>query len=511
MPRTPRRRNPVGGNVAMIIALVAVPVVGCVGLAVDAGAALRREEKLQAAVDSAALAALRVLPTQNDAGVRRTAQAYITTNFGSSEYTLAAVDIDRSTSKVELTATSPSHTMFGGIFGIDSMKVEVSSVAKGGGTIELVMALDNSGSMAQSGRIQALRDASTNLVAALMDDPALTNRVTIGVAPFSTAVNVGSGYRTAGWMDNSGANNLSGQNFVAGHHNFQAFDALGVAWKGCVEARSTTRDLDVNDVAPSSGAGRTLFVPMFAPDETDASNYFNDYLDDEGGACPHDTSTYTEAVRQKRWCKYENQTPRSAHPVYNIPVGPNSKCESIPLLPLTDQKALITAKLAAMTPQGNTNIVEGAAWGWRLLSPGAPFTEGKAYGTTANRKILIVMTDGENTMSGSNRNHNLADWYSAYGYPATKRLLQQATGDEGVIRRAMNDRLRLACANAKAAKVEIYSIIVTPPNDEAKQVMEDCASPGDTPKHAYAVATAGELKGVFEEIGRSIKAVRLAE
>jgi hypothetical protein len=114
-------------------------------------------------------------------------------------------------------------------------------------------------------------------------------------------------------------------------------------------------------------------------------------------------------------------------------------------------------------------------------------------------------------MSGSTRNHNMADFYSAYGYPVDKRLLAKATGDEAVIRNAMNDRLRLVCANAKAAKVEIYSIIVSAPNDEARKVMEDCASPGDNPKHAYAVSTAGELKGVFEEIGRSIKAVRLAE
>jgi hypothetical protein len=142
---------------------------------------------------------------------------------------------------------------------------------------------------------------------------------------------------------------------------------------------------------------------------------------------------------------------------------------------------------------------------------GCALHEGKPYNTTGNRKILIVMTDGENTMSGWNHNHNLAAYYSSYGFPAEKRLMQQATGDEAVIRKAMNDRLRQACANAKAQKVEVYSIIVSAPNEEARKVMEDCATPGDSPKRAYSVATAGELKGVFEEIGKSIKAVRLAQ
>ena len=36
-------------------------------------------------------------------------------------------------------------------------------------------------------------------------------------------------------------------------------------------------------------------------------------------------------------------------------------------------------------------------WGWRVLSPTAPFTEGRAYTANDNKKILVLMTDGENT------------------------------------------------------------------------------------------------------------------
>ena len=58
-----------------------------------------------------------------------------------------------------------------------------------------------------------------------------------------------------------------------------------------------------------------------------------------------------------------------------------------------------------MQAKGGTNIMEGVMWGWRVLSPEPPFTEGKAYDDPENDKFLIVMTDGENWHQ-SRSNHN---------------------------------------------------------------------------------------------------------
>jgi hypothetical protein len=48
---------------------------------------------------------------------------------------------------------------------------------------------------------------------------------------------------------------------------------------------------------------------------------------------------------------------------------------------------------------GGTNQAEGLAWGWRVLSPSAPFTEGRPYNDPSDpvRKVIVLMTDGENT------------------------------------------------------------------------------------------------------------------
>ncbi len=58
---------------------------------------------------------------------------------------------------------------------------------------------------------------------------------------------------------------------------------------------------------------------------------------------------------------------------------------------------------------GNTYIGAGLTWGWRMVSPDAPFTQGVAYGDmakTSTSKYVILMTDGENTRAPSYPAHD---------------------------------------------------------------------------------------------------------
>ena len=63
------------------------------------------------------------------------------------------------------------------------------------------MALDNTGSMAQDGKIGALRTAASNLIdqlSALAKNP---GDVYISIVPFAKVVNVGSSNYSANWID----------------------------------------------------------------------------------------------------------------------------------------------------------------------------------------------------------------------------------------------------------------------------------------------------------------------
>ena len=48
-------------------------------------------------------------------------------------------------------------------------------------------------------------------------------------------------------------------------------------------------------------------------------------------------------------------------------------------------------------------------WGWHTLSPNAPFADAKAYGTPRHKKIVILMTGGENTITDSS-DSNASNW-----------------------------------------------------------------------------------------------------
>ena len=89
----------------------------------------------------------------------------------------------------------------------------------------------------------------------------------------------------------------------------------------------------------------------------------------------------------------------------SAPATPNRYCP-VELLPLTSDKSDIEDKIDEMYSDGNTHINVGLVWGWRVLSPTAPFTEGHAYDDEDYNKAIVLMTDGENVMS-STRLHGL--------------------------------------------------------------------------------------------------------
>ncbi len=79
-----------------------------------------------------------------------------------------------------------------------------------------------------------------------------------------------------------------------------------------------------------------------------------------------------------------------------------------------------------MKADGGTNILEGVMWGWRTLSPNAPFADGRNYnwesGRIKNRKFIVVMTDGDNVWNALNNPNGSI--YSPFGYFKDNRLGQ---------------------------------------------------------------------------------------
>lgn len=323
-----------------------------------------------------------------------------------------------------------------------------------------------------------------------------------------------------------------------GINHFTLFDLLSNEdWKGCVEARP--EPYDVTDAAPTVATPDTMFVPFFWLDTVDNGvTSSNSYITDSVGNITSATmsarmssgsGTANDAdglqARMFNVFKYRNNT-ASLDTSPPDTRGPNRGCPT-PIVPLTSNEGNVQTNIAAMRhwSGGGTNQAEGLAWGWRVLSPSAPFTEGAAYGPNV-RKVIVLMSDGENTNVGSDP--VLDSDYSAYNHLgvwtdlADGGMLGQLIG--GIVRGILapqyrrnitssgsyvnyvNAREALLCNNIKNAGIEIYTVIFRETDQATEDLMRNCASGND---HFYRADNATELSEAFDAIGSGIGSLRL--
>jgi Flp pilus assembly protein TadG len=158
--------------------------------------------------------------------------------------------------------------------------------------------------------------------------------------------------------------------------------------------------------------------------------------------------------------------------LYPARMCPQSSLASI--APLSTNFGALRSKISSMTPAGYTNVTIGVAWGHVMLSNQAPMTEAAAYGTANVDKIMIVLTDGDNTQ---NR------------WTTTSSQIDQRT--------------QLACSAAKANNIRIYTIRVIEGN---ASLLRGCAT---STSMYYNVTSAAQLNPVFAAIAQSIQNLRL--
>ena len=527
------------GNVAIIAGLSLLPITVLAGSAIDMANVVTDRSRIQHALDIAALDTARRISADpafasNDADVLDFAVSSFHSNYFASTRSGARITetdgsvtiditngISRSAGVVrEITLTADAdhkanfmHMMMEGDV-IESTTVSAAVVRND--TFDVVMVLDNSGSMSGT-RINTLRTAATdltNILMAMNESGGVTDRIKMGLVPFSTYVNVGASNINATWLDQNAQSPIHSENFDQAANRFDLFDQInGVSWQGCVESRPHPHD--VNDVTPATGTPATLFVPVFAPDEPDGNNdngmtYYNNYLDDEGGTCPGRAPSGSDRplVSQARICKYTNATPSSSVQTNNgISTGPNYNCRSQPIQPLTTTKSTIVGAISSMQAAGYTNIHQGVVWGWRALSKAAPFTESRDDDKDDHYKILIMMTDGDNYYGYTSNNHNKSR-YGAYGFAALNRIEASPLSSSGWLSKS-NERTAEACANAKSSgNVLIYSIAFKLNNQTTVNMMRNCATRTDM---FFASDSNAELRAAFEEIAQSISKLRLSQ
>lgn len=480
-----------GGNVAMLFALALVPVVVMGGGALDFNMAMNARGRLAEALDAAALAVGSApnLPLED---AHALAQAIITANYPQREFGdlgVIDIDIDDLNDIVTVAGTSTVQTAFLGLVGIDHLTVEwESEVRRARTALELVMVLDNTGSMSGS-KIAALRDAAHLLTEILHDNAAEAELLEIGLVPFSSTVNVGSEHERAWWLDPNALSPDHSNNFDPPANRWDVIDSMQYeSWDGCVEARQIP--LDIEDVPPDPGAPETLFLPYFAPDEpSGVSGFSNSYMSDQMGGSDL-------LARLANSAKYAGVNPWGW--------ASNWGCTARPVTPLTTSRSTIDDAISDMIASGTTNIPIGVSWGVRLLSPQEPFTEGNAWDDDENIKAMVILTDGQNVINGRG-NFNFSD-YSGYGYIREGRL-GVITSSSWALRNALNARTEAACAYARAQGIRVYTITFQVNSSTTRDMMRACAS---HPSLYFDSPSNEALQNAFELIAGDLTNLRLS-
>lgn len=555
------------GNVFILFAASSIPLMLVMGGAVDFSRYARYKTELANSVDAAALALARNGEEYTEDEATAFVEDYVESlTVGDEAFTVQGFDVDKTENGYIVEAEGSMETMFLplGAFtengtGIMSMDIDiVAEVVHSSNQVELALVFDNTGSMNYSGgsnpcgsgtsRMAGLKCAATTLVEDLMGEMSGEGgpQLKVALVPFEGSVNVGVNTSNPPWWiewsDEATADDASQPYYTGVNFEQKSFsgtskkigprwlyEKLGISWAGCVEMRA--EPYDVLDTTPDTSVPDTLFVPMFWPDEPDSYYAWNNYLDDD-----YSGSNWEQV--QSDLDKYDVSSPSyvdwhygKKDTTYPYSYGPNRGCPR-PITPLTSDEDTIIDAIDDMQAQGATGtfVPVGLAWGWRVLSPEEPFTEGlgpgdEDYDNTV--KAIILLTDGENspTISATSWTNKNDGTFSAYNYPATEvdhdvgpdtvyRRLQALNVDSDPSDSTATSRLDAKtltlCTNAKGVGIRLYTITFGDLDSTTESLMEDCASLDSSGNPLYYSApSSDELENIFHAIGEDLSEIHL--
>jgi len=334
-----------------MMAMLAVPLIGSAGVAIDYTQASATRTAFQSALDATALAMSKTAATQSAADLQAAASAHFNAVFTSPQAThveVTATYTATAGSKLVLNATATLKTNVLGILGYGDIDIAAAATSTWGETrLRVALVLDNTGSMSSASKMTALKTASQNLLTQLRNAALLPEDVYVSVVPFSKDVNVGADKYNQNWI------------------NWALWEAVN----------GTCSNTSYKSKSSCENRGK-----VWTPDARDTWN-----------GCVTDRDQNYDTT---------NDAPIAGGTLY-----PAEQYESCPvaLMPLSNDWSALSAKIDAMQPAGNTNQAIGLQMGWQTLTA-APFAIPEYDQHYQYNQVIILLTDGLNT---ENR------WYSS--------------------------------------------------------------------------------------------------
>jgi len=454
------------GSIAIISAILVFVLAGLAFGVTDITRASVAKSRLQQATDAATLAAARSgakdAPTLQSVG-----ETYLLSMAKSGDVRDIKGNFVLVGENVVGTATGYVDPILLGLFLDGPMKIasETEVTREATLTTEVALVLDTTASMSGA-KLTTLKAAAKDLALKLMKGGG--SQVRMAVVPFANYVNVGVSRKNEPWVKMSPAE-----------------------WTEVIPASCTKVKKTVCTV----------------PSKSYKCTTYNDGVPNPNGTCWTTASGCTTTETGAETCKPASTKPHVFKGCVGSPVYPGNVRDTDPsrkypgflditcaqeFTPLTSVQAQVVAATQSLTANENTYIPAGLAWGWNVLSSPVPITDGAAYDSTGEnkrpRKVLVLMTDGANSMSmaASTGRHNSVG---------------------GAVPTQANQYTKELCDNIKAAKIELFAVAFEITDPTAKALIKNCATDGS---HYYDATNAAALSAAFAAIGDSLQEIRIA-
>lgn len=486
------------GNYAILAAVAAVPLLLSVGLATDYSRYVSAQKHLQELADAAALAMAATDETKKRK-LRELANDVISSNRSNSRIEKVKIaGLKAKKDWVDLSLEGSIPTTFMSLAKINQLDVRASALAERAitGSVEVALVLDNTWSMSMEDgngnkKIDTLKTAASDLVDELMGGE--ESAVRVALVPYADYVNVGTQHRNASWLEVP--DNYDVKGVAAECENVTVTGPICVEW---TPKYSCTKYVDGVPEAGQCGGGECTRKETRTYEDKQctggvrAASYR--WYGCVGSRMPGDT-------------RLHDGSPADRYPGY---LDESQKCLN-PIVPLTDNESRLKNAVDDMIIniggyKPRTYIPAGLIWGQNVLSPTEPFSEAGAYDpdNKAPRKVVVLMTDGENYMTfrRSDGRHIVVDYPSGFD---PNDPFDVAAREEQM--KPTNDDTVAICNYMKTHNIEIFTVAFMVEFDFAKQVLLDCATSSE---HYYDASDPEKLMAAFEGIGRSLRQVRLA-
>ncbi|MBI1393950.1 MAG: VWA domain-containing protein [Alphaproteobacteria bacterium] len=479
----------------MMFAIALVPLLLVTGMAIDGGRAYFARTMMNEAADAAVLAggrAMMVDPSLTETEAEAIARRYFDAHLGD-DYGVAVVSfdfqLDGGQSKFSVTAGADMPTMFLGVIGKKTLPINTYSEANAQPPrpLEVALVLDTTGSM-EGAKLSALKDAARDMARDLMTGPNANAKV--GVVPFAQYVNVGVSRRNEPWM-NVPADYREPRNVCRTTYPNATRTNCRTVTDTCTETeRTNCRNQTRTCSRTTDGVTSSYSCTTRVCDESTREYQCQREVCDENRGAPVEQCEIAYTDFKFHGCVGSRDHPLNvedkdfdvtpAPGLMNVTCGPE-------LTPLTANHGQVQSAISNLSADGSTYIPAGLAWGHRLVSMQAPFSEGEDFGTGLSArgvKAIVLMTDGENTRSPD--------------YPEHR----------GSNASLSNDLVDEACDNIKKEGIMLFTIAFEVSDTATRDMLRRCAANADS----YFDATdADRLADAFASITMYLQEISLTK